>query len=189
MTIHKAYKDEFLNQVDDGTIADGLELTHAVFYTDYDAFNSTDTKTGKNELGRVALTSSVVDNTIIKSFNISSSIANCLNTTISSASSSTVFDLTSITGLAIDDRIEITLSSGTYDRKVTNISSNTVTISEPLPSTPTAGNVVRQKISNVGFVTNGTSSSGSGTLAYSFQWIKYKHSGIEINNNQLRGSV
>lgn len=185
-TIHTDFKQAILGQIDDGTIT-SLELTHAVFYTDYEPFLPSDTKAGKNEIGRTALTSSIVDNTVIKSFNINTSTANCLSTTISSVTSTTVFDLTSVTSLLVDDRIEITVSGVPYQRKVSNISTNTVTISEALPVNPSVGDTVKQMISNIGFVADGTSSSGTGTLFLSVPYIKYKSSGIEINNNQLRG--
>ena len=94
-------------------------------------------------------------------------VGNVLSTTITGTpASKTVFDLTSVTGLAVNDCISITQTAplGPVKRKVTNIASTTITISEDLDAIPVAGNTVIQEWTRVYLLCQATGSSLSGVM-------------------------
>ena len=129
------------------------------------------------EIGRVAITKSQVGNKITCNWEMATTTANCLSTTVSAASSSTSFTLTSVTGLATSgDLIQIKMSSGTVLRTITNRLGNVVTIDLPLTGTPANGTVVNLMISQRGLVQSGTNTANSGTLVDIQQYIFFKDS-------------
>lgn len=180
-----AFTNNYLNEIADTIDAD---ISYIALVADFDApIASTDiADSGVKELGRVVPTTSVSGTKLKITASFDTSTANCLNTTISSVTSSSVFDLTSVTGLTTGDRIEIILSTGAEQREVTNISTNTVTVSPALSSTPAGSEVARQLISAFHVVTGGSASANSGSTIYSAQFIKFKDSNepqLEFNQS------
>jgi hypothetical protein len=181
MTITNALIEDIINHLA-GSSTPTLEFNYVVFTSNFDVPNQSTTLASDNrEIGRVAV-DSITDNgsSLTVNYTLDSATANCLSTTVSGASSNTVFDLTSVTGLGVNDRIQITLNGVEYDRKVTNISTNTITVTPPLPSTPSVSDIVKQKISRIALVYNGTASSGTGTVGAWNQYIVYKDSTMSI---------
>ena len=82
---------------------------------------------------------------------------NGLSTTVSAVTSSSQFDLTSVTGLAIGDRVEI----NDQKRTVANLSGSTVTLDEALTAAPTIGDVFLQIWGETGLLINGDSVLGT----------------------------
>jgi hypothetical protein len=170
-----AFTNDYLNIIADLIDAD---VSYLALVADYDSPTSTSEigDAGVNELGRVVPTTSVSGNRLTISASFDTSTANCLNTTISGVTSTTVFDLTSVTGLTVGDRIEIVLSTGSEQRKISNIATNTITIDKALSSTPAGSEVVKQYISGFYLVTGGSASANSGTTIFADSFIKFKDS-------------
>ncbi len=181
MTITTALLNDIVNHLA-GSSTPTLALNYVVFTSNFDVPNQTTTlASDARERGRVAV-SSIDDNgtSLTVNYTLGTTIANCLSTTMSAVTSNTVFTLTSVTGLGVNDRIQITISGVNYDRKVTNLSGSIVTINSPLPSVPIIGTVVKQKISRIALVYGGTGSSGTGTVADWEQYILFKDSSMSI---------
>lgn len=112
-----------------------------------------------------------------------SSSANTLSTTITGTpASKTTFDIVSASGLAINDLVYITQTAplGRVPRKVTGLSSTTVTLNEALDSIPVSGNVFEQSWSRAYLLTNSDGSS-TGTVASSIPYTNTKASGTSKN--------
>ncbi len=121
------------------------------------------------EIGRVAVDTPVrsgANVTIESTFDTAT--ANTLSTTVSNAStpSTTQFSLTSVTGLSIGDRLQVTTVNGKEQVKISNISTNLITISTTPPApaltfAPAVGAVVNQMISRL-HLCQGTSTLNNG---------------------------
>lgn len=181
MTITNAFLEDIINHLA-GTSTPTLELNYVVFTTNFDVPTQTTTlATDNREIGRVAV-SSITDSgaSLTANYTLDTATANCLSTTISSATTPNSFDLVSVSGLAANDRIQITQSGRDFDRKVVSVTGSTVVITPPLPSTPSGGEAVKQKISRIAIVYGGTGSSGTGTVASWSQYIVFKDDTMEI---------
>jgi hypothetical protein len=137
-----------------------LEISFCALSTSYDIPDKNSTLA--LELGRVAVDAPVRSGSVItvaSSFGASDAI--CLNTTISGVTSTTVFTVTSATGLQIGDRVQITLSNLSNrkeERKISNIAGSTITLSEALSATPAVSDAFKQMISRIHLI------NGSATL-------------------------
>lgn len=177
MTLHATHITDEITWLKD-------QITHIAFYTEYDPFNTNDIlDSGKHEIGRVAVTPSIVNNQIVINYTINSSSANCASTTISAVTSNTVFNLTSASEFDVGDRIEIDVTgNGSYqEAKIINKSSSTITIDRQL--NVVVSRIVRIKLSNKAVIKNGTLTSKSGAFVYSEQFIKFKNSSQAITDN------
>jgi|TARA_R100000049_G_C1935906_1_gene79775 hypothetical protein len=170
MAINSTYLDDLVTTV----VAD---CDFIAFVADYAKPTATTDiqDSGVNQLGRVVPTSVTSSGTkITVTSTINTSTANPLDTTVSSASSTTVFDLTSVTGLTVGDRLEITLSTGTEDREIDSISTNTITVTKAYSSAPAVSDVARGKISAVHIIKGGTIGGVDGATLAAFQTVLFK---------------
>lgn len=107
----------------------------------------------EGELARVVPSSWVLNGSEININSlIGASTGNCLETTINTVTDATTFTVNSTTGLAIGDRVQITIASlanRKEERKISNISSSTITLSEALSTAPANGDLFKQMISRV----------------------------------------
>lgn len=119
----------------------------------------------ENEIGRVAITNSIrVGSSIDITSTFGLTDANTLDTTITSVTDEYTFDLASVVGLAVLDRIRINITNfGDVDRQIDDITSNTITLSDPLPLVPTIGDSAKQLITRIQLVAGGTLTLNSGT--------------------------
>lgn len=150
--------------------------TYIAFFSDYDTPTTGDAIATKNEVGRVAPSSSSVSgNTLTLEYTMPTSLT-CRQTAVDTGSSSTVFTVDDISGFAVDDRIQIDMSTGSVDRKITGISSSQITIDKPLTGTPATDTVVKLKISQRAVIRGGSVTANTGTIVYIEQWKDYKTS-------------
>lgn len=138
-----------------GTSAD-IEIKYTELSTNYDPPTRNDGGTLVLGIGRVAPTITRTNNRILIESTFSITDANTLGAdgtvTVSAVTSTTVFTLTSVTGLAVNDRCKLKLSAAgnrEEHRKITNISGNIVTVDKALPVSPTIGDKFYQEISQV----------------------------------------
>lgn len=145
--------------------------------TSFDTPDKTTTLAG--ELARVAPTSwTRSGSTVVITSTFGTSSGNCLSTTINTVTSATVFTVNSTTGLAIGDRVQITLASFANrkeERKIGNIASTTITLTEALSATPSSTNPFKQMISRVQLAhgsATATLNSGSAFSIAPYKFIK-----------------
>jgi len=137
-----------------------LRFKYVALSTKFDTPAKTDTLL--NEIGRVVPSSiTKVGNKIIVESTFATTDANTLTTSITAFSDRQTLTLTSITGLQINDNIQITLpNKAKEERKITAISTLTITLDKVLsadPSIVTTGNI-KQLICRIHLV-YGTSST------------------------------
>lgn len=134
-----------------GSSTPTLNPGYCAVSTAYDTPDKTSILEG--EIGRVAPSSYVrTGSSVIISTTFSTSSGNCLETTINTVTNATTFTVNSTTGLAIGDRVQITIASlanRKEERKISNISSSTITLSEALSAAPATGDLFKQMISRV----------------------------------------
>lgn len=107
----------------------------------------------ESELARVVPSSWTRTGSII-SINslIGAATGNCLETTINTVTSATVFTVNSTTGLTAGDRVQITIASlanRKEERKISSIVGSTITLTEALSAAPATGDLFKQMISRV----------------------------------------
>lgn len=137
-----------------------LRFKYVALSTKFDTPVKTDTLV--NEIGRVVASSiTKVGNKIIVESTFATTDANTLTTSITAFSDRQTLTLTSVTGLQVNDGVQITLPNGAKEeRKITAISTLTITLDKVLsadPSTSTTGNI-KQLICRIHLV-YGTSST------------------------------
>lgn len=137
-----------------------LRFKYVSLSTKFDTPAKTDTLV--NEIGRVVPSSiTKVGNKIIVESTFSGTDANTLTTSITAFSDRQTLTLSSVTGLQVNDGVQITLPNGAKEeRKITAISTLTITLDKVLstdPSIVTTGNI-KQLICRIHLV-YGTSST------------------------------
>ena len=137
-----------------------LRFKHVALSTKFDTPTKSDTLV--NEIGRVVPSSiTKVGNKIIVESTFSGTDANTLTTSITAFSDRQTLTLSSVTGLQVNDGVQITLPNGAKEeRKITAISTLTITLDKVLsadPSIVTTGNI-KQLICRIHLV-YGTSST------------------------------
>jgi len=145
-----------------------LEIDFTLISTEYDP--PTKTSALPASFATVA-PDSITDNgdrlTIVTTFPAGTGTTN--DTTIAVATSSTIFDVASATGLVIDDRIEIVGDSGAtkQQRKIAGLSGVTVTLDKAVTFTTAISDPVNQKISTAHLLYNTTEPLSSAALVTS----------------------
>lgn len=155
---HNVTSDAFLDAVIAhvaGTSTPTLAADYGYFTSRFDPPDETTTiaiddhQVGANQ----TLTLAVSGKTITITITLATTACNCLDTTIAAGTwSTTVFDLTSVTGLDVGggDMLQITMATyGLQEREIASISGSTVTLTEALPAIPAGGEVARQILSNI----------------------------------------
>lgn len=137
-----------------------LRFKYVALSTKFDTPAKTDTLL--NEIGRVVPSSiTKVGNKIIVESTFAITDANTLTTSITAFSDRQTLTLTSVTGLQVNDGVQITLPNGAKEeRRITAISTLTITLDKVLstdPSIVTTGNI-KQLICRIHLV-YGTSST------------------------------
>ena len=167
-----------LTTISSNTILEYLSsiLTHVAFYSDF-ALGSFST-----ELGRVAISNKSISGKILTcTYTLDTATANCLSTTVSNeiTPTTTKFALASVDGLSTNGNgIEI----GGKDYKILNRIGKIVEIEKALPTVPTAGTVVKQKIMQRAIIQKGSIINPMGDVADYEQFILYKDSTISQTN-------
>jgi len=163
--LHNATATEFLENICKHLIGEStpnLTISHCGISTAYDTPNQSTPL--QQEIGRVTVSNKTRNGTIVTiTSTLGFSSGNTLQALITSANSSTVFNLSSVIGLSIGDRLRITLDTGQEERKIQNISGNQITLSTGLSKTPSVNNIVEQMISRLHLVANGTLALNSGS--------------------------
>jgi len=176
--LHNATATEFLENICKhltGESTPNLTISHCGISTGYDTPNQSSSL--QLEIGRVAVSSKTRNGTLVTvTSNFDFSDGNTLQTAISSASSSTVFNLSSVIGLSIGDRLRITLDTGQEERKIQSISGNQITLATGLSKTPSLNNIAEQMISRLHLIANGTLTLNSGSAISLAPYIRTKSS-------------
>lgn len=141
----------------------------------------------ENEIDRVATgTPSRNENVVTVTSNFGGSDGNTLSTTVSSATSTTVFDLTSVTGLQVGDALQIVFASTNRaeTRKISNIASNTITVDTAYSEAPAVSDVANQLIQRLHLVSGGSATLDSGTAISiaPFEQTKSSSETLQINH-------
>lgn len=158
-----------------------LKATHCSLST---AFDTPDTNSAiELEIGRVQVFSPRRDgSTVTINSNFTLTDANTLSTTISSVTSNSIFDLTSVTGLAVGDGIRIIFTDSKYnDRKIQAIAGNQITLTQALDYTPVVGNTANQLIRRIYLIGDGTNTLNTGFGISLAPYIRTKTSSQTIN--------
>lgn len=150
-----------------GSSTPTLDITHISLGTAFDKPDKSSTISDSNEIARV-LTDSEADSgdkIVIESIFLPDDVT-LLSTTVAGSPSptTTTFDVASSTGLVNNDMLQITLSGAENrkEKRKISISGTSVTLTDALPSVPVAGDVVKQLISRVLVIYNGTATLGTG---------------------------
>ena len=167
-SIHNNTSQEFLDNIAKhvaGESTPDLEVAYCAFSC---AFDPPDKDSSLVlEVGRVAITSADRTNsTIVIDSTFGSTDGNTLSTTVSSVTSNSIFELTSVTGLQVGDALQLTLSGASNrkeTRKISAISTNQITVSSPYSSTITVNDIAAQKIMRLHLIAGGTATLNTGS--------------------------
>ena len=163
--IHNSTGLTFLENISKHLVGEStpsLSATHCSLSTAYDS--PTINSIVELEIGRVALFTPSRDSvTCTFNSNFGLTDGNTLTTTISSVTSTSIFDVTSVIGLQIGDRIRVIKTDNSYnERKIQAIAGNQITLTVPLDFTPTIGLSFKQLISRIYLIANGTGTLNTG---------------------------
>lgn len=140
------------------------KYNYLAFFSNESEITDEDTIASKSELFRISITPIRNNQNLIINYTIPSE-KYCPYSTVSSASSDTVFTLVSASGFKIGDRIQIKIPGSFLDRKISAKSGNIITVSESIGMTLTSGIEVITKCTQIGLIRDGSSGANTGTLA------------------------
>jgi hypothetical protein len=186
---HNAITTEYLENIQKhlaGTSTPVLAASYCGLSSAFDA--PTKASTLILELGRVTTSPVRTGTQVVCTSSFGLTDANCLATTVSAVTSTTVFTLTSVVGLQVGDRIRLTLSGASNrkeQRKITNIAGSIITVSEAFTSTITIGDTAEQMISRIHLVNGSATStlnSGSSISIAGYIDTKISTQTVEVEN-------
>lgn len=163
MPFSDTYRDTVLGYIQS-------DISHVALATNDDSFTETTDIATLNEKARVVPTITQSGNKLVLNSTFGASSGNCSKTTISGSITTNAFDVVSATGFTIGDRI--TVDGTKY--KISNVSGSTITVSTNLNPVPTVGMEVKEFISQIHLVKDGTGSANSGSTAFVNSYNVYK---------------
>lgn len=148
------------------------DISHVALVSSDDVLTDTTDISTLPEKGRVVPSINQTGNKLVVQSTFPAGTGNCSKTTISGGIGSNYFDVTSITGFAIGNRI---LVNGVR-YKISNISGSTITTSVNLNPVPIVGNEVKQVFTQFHMVDGGTGIANTGSTTFSNEYEDYKES-------------